>query len=398
MTTIYVMYNNNNQPTHIIKSPKNAVKRLALAFEKRLYEHVFSVSNMPHVPEYVNSHNKLTLRYIMGETLYTHMENTKGYYMLQHPDVFFQIVWSLCVFQIMGIMHHDLHFNNIIINERPNFKYYEYTIGEDCVFRGWSNIHVFIIDFDHGTKYSTPQNTTHITNHALKYWVDVGARNKNVIVGYDWFTFLYYLNTYPTAYPKYRKKYNIPDVRPLPILTYPGRPITLTNEICRHVLHRIGSPLCILKQWRFLPYPNIHMMSGLPLPPYTYTHNRKTLSLFQTCPYNIPTKLSEYIWLIHIQHPAFDISDKHIYVCQPLYNCCFRIEKNSVEYDTVPCVYATVRADINITEAQNNKWAASDIQSVINVLNLSWSHFLIPSHLLYAYHTHILLMVGGKTV
>jgi tRNA A-37 threonylcarbamoyl transferase component Bud32 len=422
---INIFQNKDVKDFYVIKRAKNTIKNEGLQFEIRLYEHVLNYISLPHILKGQQYKNMLKLQYTCGKTLYECMEESDGTYMLQHPDVLFQIIWTLCSFEKLGITHHDMHFRNILIEKRPYYSYYEYTTN-NSIYRGWSNIHIYIIDFDHGTKIKTTFNTVHICNNALQYWVDVGAYNDNPIAGFDWFTFLFFLSTYIDIYPTYISYFNLPDiVEHIPNIhsfPYPGRPVQKSGICLSYINKLIGSPFDIIKSWD-IKQSNIHKRyHALPLPPipvfiynqtiptwYTdevYNHyniKKKYISpqkyhlcilflwcgIFSTYPSAYIQHMTSCAWILYSKLPHI------LFLCHPFTRTCIKFNKyeNRILHKRVQWDLHTITQIDNIsytyTPASHN-WYPCMVDEVVTSLNLHWRNLVMPIHIAsVSHHTQL---------
>jgi hypothetical protein len=427
------LYNNHDNIPYIVKCAHDNIKAMGLCFEIRLYDEVFNVLNLGHVLKTCynmnknDKENKLYLEHTNGTTLFENMKKTDGKYLLNNPNVFFQIVWMLHIFQQAGIFHHDLHFRNIIVEERTYYSFYKYILDDDRMFQGWSNTHVYIIDFDHGTKVYTDCNKTIIKNEALTYWTDVGARNTKPLTGFDWFTFLYYLSTYNTIYEQYVQMFSIPDIQIFPEIKYllfPGRPLTKYG-ICFHILQYIKQPITCLNTWRVhkktdILNSNIKQQYHIPLPPfpvfvynqhlpqwcyqeliknkhhtcYSYEYNNKQFILlfrwcgvFSTFPQYLHYRRKEY-WLLFLTYKNIKFHKDIIYICKPYMCECYEIHrriKNKYTYITTTkkkCLFeCAFKTPVNVPITRWHTWYPCMLSNEIYKMGLKWEYLIMPIHI-----------------
>jgi hypothetical protein len=404
-----------------LKRPYNYTKRLSIRFEIKLYVYVLNNLNLPHVLyAKPSSTYDLALTYSTGTTLYECMQKSGGEFMIQYPNTMFQIIWTLFILKRAGIVHHDLHYRNIMIERRHYYSYYEYMLTESCVFRGWSNIHVYIIDFDYATKITTPTNTYKLHNTALDCngW-RIGLYNSTPVDNVDWFTFLFYLSTYST-YPQYIDIFQLPDIRPLLnkyTFVYPGRPMT-TSGYCIHSISKyIGTPLCILLKWSLrnnVPSTTINNHNIVPIPKYTmniynqtvckhhilnmkthcHTHHLLTgycvpyykgdgekglflddhkqqsvsfgllfvwCGVFRTYPKYIHCKNTSYfknVWILYTQYPSITEHPDLIYICCPHKRCCIQLHRNVENTLQLTFKKCLYTYDVNITHDRQQTTAS----------------------------------------
>ena len=427
---IFSYIKGNNKPSYVVKYAYEEVKQLGLQFEIQLYHEVLKPLKLPHILRILPfCKNELKLTYTDGMSLYDNMKRTNGYYMLTYPDVFFQIIWTLNTFQQLGIIHHDLHFRNIIIEERPYYSYYEYTLDDNYIFRGWSKTHVYIIDFDHGTKTQTRRNATTIYNKALDHWVDTGAYNKNPIVNYDWFTFIFYLHSYNSVYNIYVETYKLKHIPAFPPLLFPGRPISKDGTVLYNILCSLELPLIVLRKWSNITDNtyNISIRTALPLPPFpifiynqhiptwctteTRTHSQKhhpqvvncadtTSELFSVffrwCgvflhyPYyikqNTGLAYNKHAWLLYLTHGEICPNEHIIYICQPYKRICIEITKhktiNNIDsYRHVPCLFDCCGVYKKKTTTIWHTWYPCLLYHIMCTMNLKWEHLYMTPYL-----------------
>ena len=107
-------------------------------------------------------------------------------------DVFFQVLWTMLVFMDVGLEHHDLQFNNILVSTLPHETTNVYKISNSMIFKITTRYFVRIFDFDHSTKWPTKDDDVKITNPKMchgygDFHFQVGKKPRP---NYDLFKFL----------------------------------------------------------------------------------------------------------------------------------------------------------------------------------------------------------------
>jgi serine/threonine protein kinase len=169
------------------------VKRWGLEFERKLYGSVLDPLSETHVLHSIQGTSfsrtpPLILPYVDAHTLFDYMLKD-SMFIQRNTDVITQIVYMLVLFRSIGITHHDLHLNNILVVESSKMK--DICIAHKMdIEQVRSPYHVLIIDFDHAVKIPTSLNKIGIQNKSLDAeWYHLGEYNQPT-PGFDWFTFL----------------------------------------------------------------------------------------------------------------------------------------------------------------------------------------------------------------
>lgn len=107
-------------------------------------------------------------------------------------DVLYQIAYTLLVFKDFGLMHHDLHARNILVEFLPeqhqlSFELFKgYSVGKQIRF------FVQIFDYDHASLSNTSINSVDINNSKLDngFCSKFGECNQ-FIENFDWYTIIH---------------------------------------------------------------------------------------------------------------------------------------------------------------------------------------------------------------
>ena len=215
------------------KRANSRVKRWGLEFERELYVRVLDpltgdLSNREHVLHSIKSNHwfrrTLRLPFVQAPTLYARMQQDDTF-LQRNTSILDQIMRILLWFRSLGITHHDLHLNNILVVAHPIMEAL-YDIAPVTLCRPY---HVLVIDFDHATKIPSPCNAIRIQNKSLdKQWHRLGEYNQPTS-GFDWFTFLCGMCTTYAQGGKHALEYmGLVHVRTFFAtlsLVYPGRPM-----------------------------------------------------------------------------------------------------------------------------------------------------------------------------
>ena len=81
-----------------------------------------------------------------------------------YVKVFFQVFYTLAVFNEIGLQQNDLHVGNVWVDNLRTPRWFTYSISADRHVRIYTRWMVKIYDFDRATKYPTPYNRVSIVN------------------------------------------------------------------------------------------------------------------------------------------------------------------------------------------------------------------------------------------
>lgn len=172
----------------IVFKPINPLQN-SLLVETQIYKNIISDlkynDHTPHVVEYIGSYDKCKLplhqldltsisefnlelqkikntgQYDLNEVSVSITSKTSGKYLINNFDtqdndnkliIVFQILYTLLCFNNISLVHNDLHWENIFIDEYKHLKSYSYNV-DDYIFTIKSRINTCIYDFDRSFVY-----------------------------------------------------------------------------------------------------------------------------------------------------------------------------------------------------------------------------------------------------
>jgi hypothetical protein len=117
-------------------------------------------------------------------------------------DILFQIAYTLVVFEDFGLMHHDLHSQNVFVEKLPVPLHYSVSVDKDRTIIRDVSYFVQVYDFDHSTKVRSKFDNVELRNTRLdsQLCLETGECNE-FYQNMDWFTILFYMNAIPQVQP-----------------------------------------------------------------------------------------------------------------------------------------------------------------------------------------------------
>ena len=188
----------------IVSSAKERLDQLSPEDEEYTYiltmmEQLFALSKNQDFEAIRTTHSLLTPN--LGKcSLYDTMGEYRNdpYRMMGLLNVVIpQVAYTLLCFEDFGLMHHDLHYDNIMLKKLSHEEMFIYNFGAQYPARVWTRFMVKIYDFDHASKRRTEYSTVEFDNTLLSKdhcdsLNECNEFQKNV----DWFTFIHYIYSF----------------------------------------------------------------------------------------------------------------------------------------------------------------------------------------------------------